>query len=87
MYPICDPWLGQAGPPFERVFAPAFKAGLLGRSDEFGSYAEHMLGTDPGGVPPPTAAQLAADANHVNAAIAHMGGAADVRKSQQAFKN
>ena len=87
MYPICDPWLGQAGAPFERVFAPAFKAGLLGRNDEFSSYDEHMRGTDPGGIPKPTAAQLAANANHVNVVIAHQGNAADIRKSQQAFKN
>ena len=87
MYPICDPWLGQAGAPFERVFAPAFKGGMLGRNDEFCSWAEHMRGADPGGCTPPTPAQLAANANHVNGLIAHQGVAADIRKSAQAFRN
>ena len=28
MYPVCDPWSGAMGPPFERTFKPNFMAGL-----------------------------------------------------------
>ena len=74
MYPLCDPWNGAMGPSFERKFKPDFLAGTRKKWDDYSSLYRHLMGTDPGGMPPTTAAQLAINANHLNATIAHPGG-------------
>ena len=79
MYPICDPWMGAMGPPFERTFRPDFMAGLRKRWDDYSSLYRHLMGTDPGGMPPTTAAQLAVNPNHLNATVVHPGGNAAAR--------
>ena len=86
LYPICDPWLGAVGPPFERKFVPDFQNGVRGRSDEWSNLMEHLQGTDPGGMVSPSAAQLAANPNHLNASNPHAGTAPEVRKSRRGFK-
>ena len=68
------------GPPFERTFKPNFMAGLRKRWDDYSSLYRHMQGQDPGGMPPSTAAQLAINANHLNATNAHPGGNAAARQ-------
>ena len=80
MYPVCDPWNGAMGPPFERVFKPNFLAGLRKRWDDYSSLYRHLHGQDPGGMAPSTAAQLAVNANHLNATNAHPGGNAAARQ-------
>ena len=49
LYPICAPWNGQRGPLFARVFAPAFRNGLLGYHDKYNNLLETLNGTDMGG--------------------------------------
>ena len=75
------------GPAFERTFRPNFLAGLRKRWDDYSSLHRHLMGTDPGGMPPTTDAQLAANPNHLNPRIAHPGGnAADRQKSATRFE-
>jgi hypothetical protein len=85
LYSICDPLYGDRGPSFTRVFSPAFIAGLGKQRDKFTTIKRHLAGSDPGAVPPSTAAQLAAAAGHANAAIVHQGAAAEARESANAF--
>ena len=76
------PWNGSMGPQFERTFRPNFLAGLRKRWDDYSSLYRHLMGQDPGGMPPTTAAQLAANANHLNPTIVHPGGCIDSQRSQ-----
>ena len=75
MYPLCDPWNGAMGPPFERTFKPDFLAAIRNNWDDYSSLHRHLIGVDPGGMPPTTAAQLAVNPNHLNNVIAHPGNA------------
>ena len=59
--------------------------GYARNKDDYASLKQHLNGKDPGGISPPTAAQLAADRFHVNAAKAHLGGTRTA-PSQQAFE-
>ena len=83
MFPICDPWNGAMGPAFERTFKPNFLAGIRKRWDDYSSLYRHLMGSDPGGMPPTTAAQLALDANHLNPNTPHPGNAT---KSMRRFE-
>ena len=83
---MCDPYFGATGPAWERIFSKDFLAAARSKSDKFSNMHEHSQGRDPGGMRTPTAAQLAANPNHLNVARGHAGGAADVRESQQAFE-
>ena len=84
LYPYADPWDGQRGPYFERNWLPDMLSGLGGVTDDYASLTDHLDGMDPHGVPPTDAAQLAANAMHVNGANPAVGPA---WKSEQAFKN
>jgi len=53
-------------------------------TDDYASLTDHLDGMDPHGIPPTDAAQLAANAMHVNGANPAVGPA---WKSEQAFKN
>ena len=65
IYPICDPWYGESGAPFERIFLQDFLAGIGSHvKDKYANGASHLRGMDPGGIRPPTAADLAANPNH-----------------------
>ena len=61
------PWSGSAGADYERVFKPDWLSLARRKTDDYGSWYEHIMGTLPGCSRPPTAAQIAANANHVNA--------------------
>ena len=56
IFTVCQPWNGQRGPSFQRVFAPAFRNGLLGIHDKYNNLLEYLNGTDMGvaavGAPP-----------------------------------
>ena len=82
LYPYADPWDGQRGPFFERNWLPDMLSGLGGVTDDYASLTDHLDGMDPHGVPPTDAAQLAANAMHVNGANPAVGPA---WKSEQAF--
>ena len=69
-YPKMEPWHGAMGVAFERHFLPDMEAVWRAESDDFADLHEHMHGRDPGGVPPPTAADIAANANAVGAMTA-----------------
>ena len=80
--------MGERGRAFTLTFRPACaEAGLAEKKDKFSNQRQHLFGRDPGGIRPPTAAQLAADANHVNAMRAHQGQAAEICESEYAFDN
>ena len=84
-YPLCSPYSGEIGPPFTRVFKPAFLSAISASSDKYANYGAHLRGMDPGGILPPTPAQLATNPNHINAANPHPPAAAAA--SAVAFKN
>ena len=87
LFKVCDPWYGQKGAPFERVFRPAFTSGIASVvRDEYGNGRDHLKGSDPGGVKAPTAAQLAANAAHAGTISQHFGTANEVRKSVIAWR-
>ena len=87
LFKVCDPWYGQKGAPFERVFRPAFTSGIASVvRDEYGNGRDHLKGSDPGGVKPPTAAQLAANAAHAGTISPHFGTANETRKSVIAWR-
>ena len=86
LHPISAPWLGVKGPSFTITFEPEFTAGLAKVKDKFASLKQHLHGKDPGARPPVTAAQLAANPNHVSPARAHAGVAAEVRDSTAAWR-
>ena len=86
-FTICAPWYGNAGPAYMRVFRPAFMAGLRGKGDDFGTLYDHLRGDVPGGVLPPTAAELAADPDHLNALHDEGPSVAERRKEKRAFKS
>ena len=87
MYPICNPYSGRMGPEWESIFEPAFRGGLGSHKDDYDNLQRHLKGTDIGGIPPSTAAQVAANAEHLNAFTAHDSGpnTADGRKSRRQF--
>ena len=95
LHPVCAPWLGDKGRGFTHVFGVDFPSGLARFKDHFTSLKQHLEGKDFGGIAPPTPAQLAANANHVNVPRPHPGqgagggaGAAatiEVEKSREAF--
>ena len=62
-YPLCSPYSGEIGPPFTRVFKPAFLSAISASSDKYANYGAHLRGMDPGGILPPTPAQLATNPN------------------------
>ena len=37
-YPLCSPYSGEIGPPFTRVFKPAFISAISASSDKFANY-------------------------------------------------
>ena len=47
---MIEPWKGERGPPFTRVFKPALINFLAGLSDKFTDYASVLKGLDPGGI-------------------------------------
>ena len=51
-YPICNPYHGEEGPKWSRVFKPDFISGLGTVTDKFSSIAKHIVGRDVGGVQP-----------------------------------
>ena len=71
LYDICDPWYGERGAPFVRKFKPSFVNGLGNKRDKVATLRQHLKGSDPGSRSPVTAAQLAANPNHVNAVNNH----------------
>ena len=75
------------GPDWESIFEPAFRGGLGSHKDDYDNLQRHLKGTDIGGIPPSTAAQVAANAEHLNAFTAHDSGpaTADGRKSRRQF--
>lgn len=87
LYPICNPYSGRMGPDWESIFEPAFRGGLGSHKDDYDNLQRHLKGTDIGGIPPSTAAQVAANAEHLNAFTAHDSGpaTADGRKSRRQF--
>ena len=87
LHDVCAPWHGERGRDFERRFWPAFTNGLRGKTDDYCSLYDHSSGRDPGGIPPSTAAQIAAAAGHINPVNAHLGTADAQRKSASAFDN
>ena len=87
LHDVCAPWHGERGRDFERRFWPAFTNGLRGKTDDYCSLYDHSSGRDPGGIPPSTAAQIAANAGHINPVNAHLGTADAQRKSASAFDN
>ena len=83
------PWSGAAGPDYTRVFKPDWTAVSRRKTDEYGSWHEHLQGKLPGCSPPATAAQLALDPLHINAPVP-FGAAAntvDGRKERTAWRN
>ena len=84
-FPLCAPWSGERGDEFGKRFLPSFLSGLMAKSDEFCTYEQHLSGECPGGIVPPTAAQLLANPLHVNLEHPHLGNAAEQRKSDAAF--
>ena len=73
IYDICDPYFGDKGPAFERVFKPSFLAGIAAKCDKYANFAQHLRGEDPGGVLPTTDTQRANNPNHVNVLTEHAG--------------
>ena len=73
LYDICDPYHGDKGTPFLRIFKPAFLTGIAAKSDKFANYAQHLRGEDAGAVPPSTEAQRSQNAHHVNNRILFPG--------------
>ena len=67
------------------MFKPAFISAISASSDKYANYGAHLRGMDPGGILPPTPAQLATNPNHINAANPHPPAAAAA--SAVAFKN
>ena len=86
-YPLCAPWSGERGDEFAKRFLPSFLSGLMAKSDDFCTYEQQLAGECPGGIIPPTAAQLQANPQHVNLERPHLGNAAEQRKSETAFYN
>ena len=77
VYPICNPWLGKAGAEYERTFEPNFLASVGAHiKDKYSNAARHLVGKDPGGITPPTAAALAANANDPGTRNNHRGSVA-----------
>ena len=85
LYPVCDPYSGEVGAAWERIFEPAFLSGISSRSDEYANLKEHLQGIDCGNVKPPTAAQLAANPAHTGTFLQHAGRGAEIRRSMRAF--
>ena len=78
IHTLCEPWYGERGPAFTVIFWPDLTAALGARRDKFATLAQHLLGTDRGGLPPSTANQIAANPQHVSFIVPHLpaGGAA-----------
>ena len=51
-YPICNPYHGEEGAKWTRVFKRDFISGLGSVTDKFSSLAKHLAGKDSGGVQP-----------------------------------
>ena len=51
-YPICNPYHGEEGPKWSRIFKPDFISGLGTVTDKFSSIAKHIVGRDVGGIQP-----------------------------------
>ena len=94
-YPICNPYHGEEGPKWSRIFKPDFISGLGTVTDKFSSIAKHIVGRDVGGIQPfaPRLLDPAAPGPNAGALVgcapvvtrAHAGGAAEVRESRAAF--
>ena len=53
-YPLCAPFYGPRGPAWITVFAPAFKRGLMGETDNYSSLYNHLVDqNDPGNIKGP----------------------------------
>ena len=91
-FPLCDPYHGEPGAAWSRVFLPSFISGVGKKKDDFASMRNHLAGKDPGGCQPPTAAQLAANPAHTGTLTYHISGTGNpgsvkVRKSETAFED
>ena len=71
IYSLCAPWKGQRGDPYSRVFKPMLMNALDGITDDYANLREHAEGVDPGGN---------------NGGPVHVGVAAEVRKSENAYR-
>jgi len=69
-YDVCAPWFGERGDKFIRRFAPAFKHGLAGITDDYDNLEDHLMRRDIGSI----------DGD------AHGGTPAAIAKSERAWK-
>ena len=81
-FPLCAPWDGQRGKSYQETFIPNMKSSWGLRGDDFANKQEHLTGNVPGGIPITTPAQRLANNLAVNARVAHVGTANDIRKSE-----
>ena len=44
-YNLCAPWSGGRGEEFSKRFLPSFLSGLMGKSDDFCTYEQHLTET------------------------------------------
>ena len=51
-FPICNPYHGEEGAKWTRIFKPDFLSGLGTVTDKFSTARAHHAGRDPGGVQP-----------------------------------
>ena len=95
IYPLCNPYHGEEGAKWSRVFKPDLISGLGTVTDKYSSIAKHIVGRDVGGIQPfaPRLLDPAAPGPNAGALVgcapvvtrAHAGGAAEVRESRAAF--
>ena len=78
IYTVCDPYHGEIGASWERVFVPSFLNGISSKSDDYANLRDHLEFSDVGAVIPPTAVQLAA--NPATRAHGHVPRALAVRQ-------
>jgi hypothetical protein len=95
-FPICNPYHGEEGAKWTRIFKPDFLSGLGTVTDKFSTARAHHAGRDPGGVQPfpqrfldPAAVGAGAGALIGCAPVVtqHPGAAHEVRESRAAFDN
>ena len=73
LYDICDPYYGEKGTAYVRIFKPAFETGLAVKSDKYANFAQHLRGEDPGAVPPTDPSQRTNTTAHVKARVLFPG--------------
>ena len=52
IYPLCNPYHGEEGAKWSRVFKPDLISGLGTVTDKYSSIAKHIVGRDVGGIQP-----------------------------------